>query len=228
MDPSLIAKIEKGEFVDLERLLPKDKVNRRSSDDSSRLEWVHKDGSTFLVPAAEWENKINGIRRWDQAFRVYARIYCGANPHRAKEIWQYVSVINMAAATYIWDNVANYDFTFRHLMAFNPVRSWAKTYNQMWNLLMKDPIPPKTHQNHRGSVNVGSTFVSKYAGGNQFVNNSGTQVSAKKKKSTYCWYFNCGEPCKYGKKCHFTEKCSYCDSPDHTVLSCPKLVGNKK
>ena len=26
-------------------------------------------------------------------------------------------------------------------MAFNPNHSWAVTYNQMWNLSMRDPIP---------------------------------------------------------------------------------------
>ena len=126
IEPSLRGEIERGEYVDLEKLLPHDKTRKLS--DEARLEWVHKDGSTFLVPATDKESKISSIRRWDQAFRVYATIYCGINPHTAKEIWQYVSVINTAAATYIWDNVANYDYTFRHLMEFNPNRSWAKTY----------------------------------------------------------------------------------------------------
>ena len=51
-----------------------------------------------------------------------------------KEIWQYITVINTAASSYIWDNVYNYDITFQHLWLFNPSRSWAVTYNQMWNL----------------------------------------------------------------------------------------------
>ena len=138
IDPSLIHKIEKGEYVELEKLLPKDKLNHNGGED--RLEWVQREGGTFLVPANR-ENKINGIRRWEQAFRVYATIYCGANPHRAKEIWQYIAVINTAVAAYSWDNVYHYDVTFRHLMAFNPHRSWAVTYNQMWNLAMRDLLP---------------------------------------------------------------------------------------
>ena len=144
IDPSLIHKIEKGEFVDLEKLLPKDKIGAGRED---RFEWVQREGGTFLVPAHK-ENRISGIRRWEQAFRVYATIYCGANPHRGKEIWQYISVINTAAAAYTWDNVYSYDITFRHLMAFNPNRSWAVTYNQMWNLSMRDRIT----KFHSGSV----------------------------------------------------------------------------
>ena len=109
IDPNLRSKIEQGAYVDLEKLLPKDKVKNRISDDT-RLEWVHRNGGTFLVPANDRENKINGIRHWDQAFRVYATIYCGANPQRSREIWHYVSVINTATASYAWDNVASYDY----------------------------------------------------------------------------------------------------------------------
>ena len=83
IEPSLIHKIEKGEFVELEKLLPKDKIGR--SAEENRLEWVQHDGGTFLVPA-QWDNKIGRFRRWEQAFRAYATIYCSANPHRAKEI----------------------------------------------------------------------------------------------------------------------------------------------
>ena len=48
IEPSLIHKIEKGELVELEKILPKDKINK---GDDNRLEWIHKDGGTFLVPA---------------------------------------------------------------------------------------------------------------------------------------------------------------------------------
>ena len=78
IEPGLIHKIEKGEFVELEKLLPKDKF---AKGDEGRMEWVHRDGGTFLVPAQR-DSKINGFRHWEQAFRAYATIYCGANPHR--------------------------------------------------------------------------------------------------------------------------------------------------
>ena len=108
IDPSLIHKIEKGEFIELEKLLPKDKMGKNG--DENRLEWVHRDGNTFLVPAGK-DTKISSFHKWEQAFRAYATIYCGA-PHRSKEIWQYITVINTVASSYIWDNVYNYDITF--------------------------------------------------------------------------------------------------------------------
>ena len=96
IEPSLIHKIEKGEFVELEKLLPKGKLGK---NEENRLEWVQSDGGTFLVPAQK-DNTISSFQRWEQAFRAYATIYCGANPQRSKEIWQYIMVINTAASSY--------------------------------------------------------------------------------------------------------------------------------
>ena len=224
LEPSLIHKIEKGEFIELEKLLPKDRSSfTRGGNDESRFKWVQRDGNTYLV-AANRDSKITGIRCWEQAFRVYATIYCVANPQRAKEIWQYISVINTAASSYAWDNVYNYDITFRHLMAFNPNRSWAVTYNKMWNLSMRDPLP--RNQNNRGSFqfhrNNGSGH-SNAQGQNQMAGNG-----QHKKKSDYCWNFNKGVPCKFGKKCRFIERCRYCDSPAHGIHVCPKLEQKKQ
>ena len=211
VEPSLIHKIEKGEFVELEKLLPKDRLGQRSQEDN-QLEWVQHEGGTFLVPANR-DNKITGIRHWEQAFRAYATIYCGTNPHRAKEIWQYIAVINTAAVSFVWDNVYNYDITFRHLMAFNPNRSWAITYNQMWNLSMKDPIQKFNQQ--KGGYGHGSGSAKSSNGGKN-----------KHHKSDYCWNFNRGVKCKFGNKCKFIERCSYCDSSAHGLNTCPKK--NKK
>ena len=83
---------------------------------------IQKDGGTFLVPAKR-DTKINSFRRWEQAFRVYATIYFASHPKRAKEIWQYISVINTAASAFYWENVYNYDVTFRHLMVSIPAEA---------------------------------------------------------------------------------------------------------
>ena len=94
----------------------------------------------FLAPVHDREQKINNIRHWEQAFRIYAAIYCNANPTRAGEIWQYIYIINSAAATYQWDNIAYYNVTFRQLMSEKPGRSWGKTFVQLWQLALREPI----------------------------------------------------------------------------------------
>ena len=115
IDTALKSKIEKGEYVDLDRLLPKENnffSGRVNYSNETKLEWVQSEGSTYLVLAKN-ASKINCFRQWEQAFRMYATIYCTTHPNRAREIWQYVSVINTASMAYNWENVYNYDMVFR-------------------------------------------------------------------------------------------------------------------
>ena len=137
VDPGMRVKIKKGDFVDLEKLLLRMKGPKGQEN---KLDLVYKDGQSYFIPSQGAENWITGVHKWEQAFRIYAAIYSQANPMRAAEIWQYVHVINTAVSAYIWENVSNYDYTFRQLMASHPQRSWAKIYNQMWNISMHDNI----------------------------------------------------------------------------------------
>ena len=159
------AKIEAGKFVELEKLLVKDWPFTKPGSDN-RMSLFTKDGVAYFAPVMEKEAKISNIRKWEQAFWVYAAIYSKANPGRASEIWQYVHTINSAATSCVWSNVAEYDFTFRQLMAEYPDRSWAKTFLQGWNLIMHDAIPKDNQQNQ-----------SSYKGFN---------------KDNICWPFNKG------------------------------------
>ena len=113
-------KIEHGEYVDLECLLPKTRFQTLSEE--QHMQFINKDGASYLEPA-DRDLKITGIRHWEQTFRIYAAIYSKANPHRSSEIWQYIYIINTAASSYVWENVAYYDFTFRQLMSERPEQS---------------------------------------------------------------------------------------------------------
>ena len=176
------------------------------------MELVSRRGETFIMPI-EKENKITNVRRWEQAFRIYAAIYSQANPQRASEIWQYVYVINSAASSYIWENVASYDYTFRQLMACNPMRNWSNIYHQMWNLTMRETIP-KGFQN--GPVGSGDN------------GKKGKRNSGGNRRPSYCWSFNRGEKCKFEPNCKFIKRCSYCDAAGHGQFECPKLKNKDK
>ena len=215
VDNAMKDKIERGCFVDLEKLIPKKKNS--TLGDENRLEWVSKDGMTFLAPANDREQKINSIRKWEQAFRIYAAIYCKANPTRTWEIWQYIHMINSAATTYQWDNVAYYDVTFRQLMAEKPGRSWAKTYVQLWQLALREPLnkPQNFVQNQTGNhKNPGNTLAQ---------GNGGQGKNAKSWRERCCWVFN-----RIGKctrtKCEFDNRCSYCGGWTHSVNVCRKKL----
>ena len=207
IDPNIKAKIEKGEFIELERLLPRSNLDNDAED---RMELVNRDGQMFFVSAHNKDNKIKNVRRWEQAFRVYAAIYSAANPHRSHEIWQYVYVINSAASCYIWEEVAQYDYMFRQLMSRNPGRSWAVTYTQMWQMTLRHVIP-------KGNGNSGNYFPQNNN------NNQGNNLPQGRKKK-YCWKFNRGK-CP-DLSCRYPHKCFYCDGK-HGLYTCYKK-GNRK
>ena len=95
-------------------------------------------------------------------------------------------------------------------MAFNPSRSWSLTYNQMWNLSMRDPLPKNTANAQSGGSKV-------------WINEQSNSPNRIQIKPDYCWNFNKGIKCNYGKKCKFIERCSYRDSTNDGVYSCHKL-----
>ena len=200
IDQALMDKCHKGEYVELDKLLAKLKIDRY--DREEKIDIIKKEGQSYLVTSKDKDVRINNVRKWEQAFRVYAAIYSKANPSRAAEIWQYVHVIHTAATSYRWDNVAYYDVTFRHLMASNPQRSWAKTYTQGWSLAMRDPI-----QKHESYSHAQST------------------PKAHGEKGV-CWRYNKNK-CKFGTHCRFDHKCSYCGG-NHPAINCQKKSGNKK
>ena len=202
IDLTLRERIKKGEFVELEKLLRKKSKLSRDGDEQ-RLEIFNKDGRAFLAPSVDKDTKITGITRWDQAFRVYATIYSEANPTRAPEIWQYIDVVHRAARVFNWENVANYDYVFRQLMAANPSRKWSKTYTQMWNLNLCEPIA------RMGSPNGGTKAT-----------------SGKKSGSGICWRYNKNK-CKFGDNCHFEHRCKYCLVMGHPASKCFKKQGGR-
>ena len=57
VEQSITEKISKGEFIELDKLLVKDKF-RRSGSDQQRLEFVNQDGHTYLAPVNDRDTKI--------------------------------------------------------------------------------------------------------------------------------------------------------------------------
>ena len=152
VEDAMKEKIEKGKFVELEKLIQK-RILQYGFKEETRMQLVNKDGVSYFVPSVDKETRIDNVRKWEQAFRIYTTIYCKANPTRAGEILQYVDIIHRAAAIFNWDNVAKYDYVFRQLMAANPHRSWAKVYTQMWNITLNEPIKKfNENGNHNGGV----------------------------------------------------------------------------
>ena len=168
---------------------------------------------TFLSPVQDKETKINGIKRWDQAFRIYAAIYCNANPTCSGEIWQYIYTIHSAAASYQWDNVFYYDNTFRQMMNDRPNRNWSKIYTQLSQLALKDPIQKVNWSNSSisGGTNPGSSVLQ----------GRGNQPKHKTWRDRCCWDFNRTGSCNRSG-CKFDNRCSYCRAWNHGCHNCYK------
>ena len=194
LDEAMINKIGCGKFVDVETLLPREKL-LRSDDSAAAIEMVRKDGKTYLV-ASEGNKgekpRVTGIRSWEKAFRIYAAVYSKINPFRAAEIYQYVHVINVAAAAYHWDNVAYYDYYFRKHMDKFPQRSWAKTHLELYTQAMRDPIPTKSANKSNKSIKEA------------------------------CWRFNKNQCRRSARDCMYDHRCSNCNSYGHSAVNCLK------
>ena len=216
IDDNLRQRISAGEYVELDKLLPKNRSQVMGSNVESTE--VIRNGTSYILPAlGAKENKISNIRKWEQAFRVYAAIYSEANPHRAAEIWQYVHIINSAASSFIWENVAFYDHTFRQLMHKRPNRSWAKIYNQIWNIAMRDHIPRNFN---------GSGYNNAQGSGNRYGNQGSQRHGDWRDKC--CWRFNKGKCRKWD--CKWEHRCSTisCGSYTHGAHQCNKKKQNQQ
>ena len=133
IDEGLERRIRSGYFVDVSRLIPRDRVQMLQDH---HMELVQQNEFLTCAPVSESNNSnsINSFARWEQAFRVYLNIYTREYPQRAAELIQYNHVIHTAAMTYSWSNVYAYDIDFRLHMARHPQRSWNVILQQAWNL----------------------------------------------------------------------------------------------
>ena len=103
VDTAATLKIEKGGFVEMEKLVPRFRDLRCNEEKHWQMK-VNKYGFSYYVPFDDRENvKITSFNSWEQAFRVYAAIYTRANPHRGAEIYQYIHAINCASLSFCHD-----------------------------------------------------------------------------------------------------------------------------
>ena len=108
-----------------------------------------------------------------------------------------------------------------YMMGHNPKRSWAKTYNQLWNLSMCTPVQKHNHNNTGSNSFQGNSHG---GNGNKF-NQSQKGRNGGRKSNRPCWKFNKNQPCT--GPCDFDHQCSYCGAYGHSVLDCDKLFSKK-
>ena len=197
VDEGIQRSIGKGEYVDFNKLLPKDRVV--SSVEEQRLQMVSKNGQTYFVPA-DRDNNILNFGKWEQAFRVFANVYLRFNPDRATEPIEYNHVIHSAAVNFNWEAVYQYDKDFRLHMAWHPQRNWAIILQQAW--LMR--------------------LISRQ--GRNFEQGNREENKGRWDSKDICWKYNKGK-CTYGMKCKFQHKCGICSKYRHGAHLCRRGSG---
>ena len=160
---------------------------------------------SFWVPLSDKTAVITNLCRWDQAFRIYSKIYLEGNAGRAAEIIQYSHIIHEAAIDFPWESVYAYDREFRAHMGKHPTSSWAIILQQAWTLKMKRNQPGE---------------------GTQAAATGNTPVGDKGMRKKVCWPFNFGN-CMYGMSCKFEHRCLICNKWGHGAQNCRKVKGNR-
>ena len=203
LDTLTTEKIERGEYVDFGKLVPKDRV---MVQEDQRLEMVIRGGKTFYVPVSD-STEITSFSRWEQAFTVYSNIYTKANPQRSPELIEYNHVIHTISLTYIWDNVYLYDKDFQIHLSHNPQRSWSIILQQAWSLRLKDCI-------HSGQVSSSHGMAH-------------SPQDGKAKIHEPCKRYNWAK-CTFGATCRYEHRCSYCLKFGHALINCRKMLADKE
>ena len=208
VDNAVDQKVRKKEFVEFDKLIPK-RGGYCGEKTEGRMEVQMRDGRTFLTPAEERDQgKIYSIKQWDEAFRVFQSIFCDEFPERAAELVQYSHTIHNANTAYTWENVLNYDYLFRKMMAKKPDRGWARINPQMWTMCMVNP---------KGLVQ-----------NNPMNKNPGFKKQGNWKDNT-CWRFNKQQNgCNRGNGCRFEHRCNFCGTLGHGYYNCQKRAKSKK
>ena len=207
LNGALIAKIEKGEFVELAKLIKRSVPSGIAEDENKRIQLYDREGSSYYLPLGnhrETPIAINSYKKWLKAFKLYANIYTKANPWRVKEVFDYIETIEEAAEKYSWNNVYAYDIEFRKLMQTYPKRSWGVIYNRGWVVLLREPA----YKHSVTSDSIGSTGPK------------------KAKAGKICYRYNNGK-CTF-QGCRYEHRCSYCGKEGHGTWACTKKLKDRE
>ena len=178
IDDATRKRIINFEFVDFGKLIK----GRSSREEDNRLEFVTRNGMTYLTPVGDKDGtNINSYIKWEQAFHIYSNVLTSQFPEKSSELLQYNHMIHTASMSYLWENVYSYDKELRHHISHHPYRAWNVLLMQAWTMLLKDRLRHDTgpFQKQRHS----------------------------KRDVEPCRCFNRGR-CTYGLSCKFDHHCS--------------------
>ena len=129
-----VSKIIKGEYVELENLLPVSLSDSNMQTTRSRHIVMGQEGHLELQ--SKNVKKINGISTWLDAFITYCSIYLTAHSNCAQCLLKHMFNVKLASSMSKELSWKNYDQQFRMKKSQNPSMSWGNVDMELWVLCM--------------------------------------------------------------------------------------------
>ncbi len=209
LDQKVIDKIVAFEYVDFATLF-KGKFRPKTKEGASTYKLVKNDkGNMVYEPVKDdHQREISDFGVWSQAWHIYCAVLAKYHPSKSYQLHQYYNTIELAAKSYTWESVYEYDQQFRSLIESKPERTWALKQTE-WYMDM-----------------ITKSLESKITGGKQTHKSVQDQPAEKSgstpgKKKEVCLKYQQGS-CTYGKKCNWDHRCIICTKPGHGAIQCFK------
>ncbi len=232
VDFPIIKKIIRGEFVELDRLLPPtlEEIQRKSKKLGTMA--YDKDDGRFLVDK-EWDsNQIKGFNQWSQAFDIFSSIYCISHPDERFDLLAYVRIIRKASQSMTGKVGSHhwlmYDRLFRGKKAKYPGLSWATIDWEIFalNVLLPLAAGPGKKESSENVSSSQSNDKQRKGYQSQSASKKSGIVKSFKKPSIPCRNFNTREGCSFNP-CNFGHFCKICKSASHPVQKCRYVQKNQ-
>ena len=118
----MVARIQRGEFVDMVELLP------------DRLGCSFGSTPEDKTTAKSKKQSVTNILEWIKCFGIYMAVIAKSQPDRIPDLLGYQSLIIEAHLEYGGDGWIGYDKRFRLNAAANSLTTWAQVDTTLWHL----------------------------------------------------------------------------------------------
>ena len=225
----LVAKIQRGDFVDMAELL-------RDNIEAERRGRGQESGSTGSTPSKAARREVPDLPSWIQCFGVFTSVVCAKAPERVTQLLAYQTMLVREARRCGGGGWQAYDSMFRQQAANSPGTDWSKINGSLFAVTFL------TQQNGRGkcckyclesdhlATECALAPVKGDNQGLQQASKAGSQGDQRTRRESRrargprgnaCYNWNDGLHCEYGVECVFRHECEECGG-DHRRINCPE------
>ena len=245
VQPTLAKKIQNGEFINFDLLLPQSTPASSPNDFAIRIQQGDAyDGTALsLVPRSQTRSKIFDFYTWLLAWNNFMRTYVQAYPLLTPQLLYYQSMICQYANQYVFEDVYTFDRNYRMRLANNNNLRWDRHdlelvakflhthkqvcfkcknfghYSSACPLTTTSSSAVSSHAlTPSNDLNQPFPAPQRSAGINSYRFSSNTQHS----RPVHCYYFNQFGRCD-NRRCTYPHTCASC-SGDHAKSHCPSRL----